>query len=139
MDIVVVQPEADQHAVEPERALEVGDDRDRAAAGNQQRVATPLVGQRGAGRLERRHAAVERDRRRAGVIDEFSRAILRQPRGDEGAERTPHRLRVLAIDQPERHLGGRLRSDHRLGAFADIAADNTVDVAGRPREHLLDQ
>ena len=32
-----------------------------------------------------------------------------------------------------------MRRDHRLGALRSVAAEDTVDIAGRPREHLLDQ
>src|SRR6267378_7219337 len=46
MDIVVVQTEADQHRIETEGALEVGDDRDRCAGSHQDRFLAPLLGQR---------------------------------------------------------------------------------------------
>src|SRR6516225_11591400 len=46
MDVVVVEPEADQQRVDPEALLEVGDDRDRCAGADQERLPAPLIRQR---------------------------------------------------------------------------------------------
>ena len=48
-------------------------------------------------------------------------------------------LRVLLADQPERHLGAGLRRQHGFCALAGVAADNSVDVAGRPRPELFER
>src|SRR6476619_2217682 len=44
MDVIVVEAKADQHGVEAERALEIGDDRDRGAGADQERFLAPLLG-----------------------------------------------------------------------------------------------
>jgi hypothetical protein len=49
MDVVVVETEADQQAVEAERALEIRNDRDRGAGADQQRLLAPFLGQRALG------------------------------------------------------------------------------------------
>src|SRR6516165_5150573 len=72
MDVVVVEPEADQQRVDPEALLEVGDDRDRCAGADQERLLAPLIRQRALCGSERLHVPVERNRRRAGVVEEFS-------------------------------------------------------------------
>ena len=56
---------------------------------------------------------------------------------DEGPEIGADRFRILVADQPEGHLGRGLGRDHRLEALAGIAADDAVDLAGRPRPDLL--
>src|SRR4249919_2902861 len=139
MDVVVVETEADQQAVEAERALEVRDDRDRGAGADQQRLLAPLFRQRALGSRQRLHVPVERDRRPAGVLGEDGLAVARKPRGDIVAECLLDLLRVLAFDQTERDLGGRFRRNHGFRALAGIAADDAVDVAGRTRGYLLDQ
>ena len=57
----------------------------------------------------------------------------------EGAERLADLLGVLLAHQTERHLRRRLAGDHGLGALAGVAADDAVDLGGRPRGDLLDQ
>src|SRR4051812_39393298 len=102
MDVVVVETEADQQAVEAERALEIRDDRDRGAGADQQRLLAPFLGQRAFGSRQRLHVPVERNRRPAGVLGEGGLAVARKPRGDIVAERLLDLLRVLAFDQTER-------------------------------------
>src|SRR6185312_16179703 len=75
MDVVVVEAEADQQAVEAERALEIGDDRDRRAGADQQRLLAPLLGQRAPRRRQRLHVPVECDRRTAGMLGEDGLAV----------------------------------------------------------------
>src|SRR6476660_1441132 len=139
MDVVVVEAEADQEAVEAERALEIRDDRDRGAGADQARLLAPFLGQRALGGGQRLHVPIERDRSTTGVLGKDGLAVARKPRGDVVAERLLDLLRVLAFDQTEGHLGGRFRRDHGFRTLAGIAADDAVDVAGRTRGYLLDQ
>src|SRR3546814_3562515 len=55
----------------------------------------------------------------------------------EGLEDGADARRVLAADQPERHLRRCLGRDHRLAALAGVAAPDAVHVAGRPRPDPL--
>src|SRR5882757_5479566 len=139
MDVVVVEAEANQQAVEAERLLEIRDDRDRGAGADQKRLLAPFLGQRALGSRQRLHVPVERDGSATGVLGEDGLAVTRQPRGDIVAERLFDLLRVLAFDQTEGDLGGSFRRDHGFRALAGIAADDAVDVAGRTRGYLLDQ
>src|ERR1700758_661973 len=68
MDVVVFEPEADQERLEPQRLLEIGDDRDRGAGADQKRLLAPFLRQRLFGGGERLHVPVERDRRRQGMV-----------------------------------------------------------------------
>src|SRR4029078_7908005 len=78
MDVVVVETEADQQAVEAERFLEIRDDRDRGAGADQQRLLAPFLGQRAFGSRQRLHVPVERDGRPAGMLGEDGRAVARK-------------------------------------------------------------
>src|SRR6185369_16684242 len=109
MNVVVVETEADQQAVEAERTLEIRDDRDRGAGADQQRLLAPFLGQRTLGGRQRLHVPVERDRGPAGVLGEDGLAVTRKPRGDIVAERILDLLRVLALDQTEGDLCGSFR------------------------------
>src|SRR5712672_2690602 len=139
MDAVVVEPEADQERVHAEQSFEIGADRNRGARADQQSVLAPLLGEGAAHGGELRHSPVERDRRRAGMADEFGLAIGRQAGTHEGAERDADLLGLLAAHEAERYLGGSFQRDHGLRPLARIAAPYAVDVAGRPRRQLLDQ
>ena len=77
-------------------------------------------------------------RRRQAEIAELDLAVGRQPRAHEGAEAVAHLLRVLLADQAERDLRRGLARDDGLGALAGIAADDAVDLGGRPRGDLLE-
>jgi hypothetical protein len=57
---------------------------------------------------------------------------------NEIAEGRADFFRVLRPDQAERHLGHRLARDNGLRPFAGIAANDAVDLGGRPRRDLLD-
>src|SRR6476660_7257575 len=98
LDVVVVETEADEEAVEAERALEIRDDRDRGAGADQERLPAPLLGERAFGRRQRLHVPVECDRRTTGVLGEDGLAIARKPRGDIVAECLLDLLWVLAFD-----------------------------------------
>src|SRR3546814_4140236 len=67
------------------------------------------------------------------MLMEFNRAVGRYPRSDIGPEGLPDRGGILIADKPEGDLGGSLGCDHRLEAFAGVAAPNSVHLAGRPR------
>ena len=139
MDAVVVEPEADQQRVHAEHVLEVADDRDRAAGADRDRLAAPFRRQCRLSLPERRAVIRQLQRRVLRVIDEFRRAIPRQALADERAKRLADLPRVLLADQAERDLGGSRARDDGLRSFPGIAADDAVDVAGRPGRHLLDQ
>jgi len=47
-------------------------------------------------------------------------------------------VRLLTWNEPEGQLGDGLRWDHGLGAWAAIAANDAVDLGGRPRPKLLE-
>ena len=64
---------------------------------------------------------------------ELGRAVGRQPLAHEGAERFADLVRVLLVDQAERDLRRCLGGDHRLEALAGVAADDAVELGGRPR------
>src|SRR6476620_4711188 len=131
MDVVVVEAEADQEAVEAERALEIRDDRDRGAGADQQRLVAPFLGKRALGSRQWLHVPVERNRCPTGVLGEDGLAVARKPRGDIVAERLLDLLRVLTFDQAEGDLCGSFRRDHGFRALAGVAANDAVDVAGR--------
>src|SRR6266481_2207722 len=133
MDVVVVETEADQYRIEPERALEIRHDRNRGAGADQERFLAPFVGQRALGSRQRLHVPVERNRRCVGVIGELGRAIPRQTRRHIVAKSLADLFGDLALDQPERNLRRRFGGDHRFRTLAGIAADDAVDVAGRTR------
>src|SRR6478752_10855339 len=80
MDVVVVETEANEKAVEAERALEIRDDRDRGAGTDQERLLAPFLGQRALGGRQRLHVPVERDRRTTGVLGKDGLAVARKPR-----------------------------------------------------------
>src|ERR1019366_7114084 len=63
----------------------------------------------------------------------------RQPLSDKGAEGVPDFGWVLLADQAERHLGRGMAGDDGLGALSGVAADDAIDLGGRPRGDLLDQ
>src|SRR5216684_6658756 len=86
MDVVVVEPEADQERVEPKRLPEIGDDRDRRARADQKRLLAPFLRQRLLGGGERFHVPVERDRGRGGMVAELGLAVFRNPRAHVIAE-----------------------------------------------------
>src|SRR5580692_10380635 len=73
------------------------------------------------------------------MVAEFGGAVRRKPGGDVVAEGFADLSGVLPLHQTEGDFRGSLRRDHRLGTFADIAADDAVDVAGWARGNLLDQ
>jgi hypothetical protein len=75
MDVVVVETEADQQAIKTERVLEIGDDRNRAAGADHDRLLAPLFGQGLLGGRKRLHGPVERDRRRRRMVAELDRTI----------------------------------------------------------------
>src|ERR1700676_3706542 len=114
MDVVVVQAKAHQHRVEPERALEVGDDRDRCAGTHQHGFLAPLFGQRAPSGDQRLHVPVQRDRGRAGVVAEFGGAIFRQPRRDVVAKGFSNFAGILPHHQAERYFCGSFRRNHGL-------------------------
>src|SRR4029079_10317969 len=74
MHPVVVEPEADEERVEPERALEVADDRDRASGADRHSLGPPLLRQGLLRLLEDRHVVWELDRLAALVTDDLDRA-----------------------------------------------------------------
>ena len=139
MHAVVVEREADQQRIHPQHALEVGDDRDRAAGADRHRLVAPFLGQHGARLVERRIVERELQRRRQAEIAELDLAVGRQARAHEGAEAVADFLGVLLADQAERDFRRGLPGDDGLGALAGIAADDAVDLGGRPRGDLLDQ
>src|ERR1700742_4478870 len=139
MNIVVFETKADQHGVETKRALEIGDDRDRGARANQQRLLAPLLGKRAPRGGKRLHVPVERYRRPAGMVAELGAAILRQPHGHVVTERLADLEGILALDETERDLRGSFRRNNGFRALAGVTADDAVDVAGRTRGDLLDQ
>src|SRR5277367_3818421 len=124
MDVVVVETEADQQRVETERLLEVGDDRDRGAGADQNRLLAPLLRQRLAGGAERLHVPRQRDGGRGRMVAELDLAVAGDARGDVIAKRLAYLGGVLALNQAERNLCGGFRRNDRLGALAGIAADN---------------
>ncbi|MCY1306973.1 hypothetical protein D9M70_568650 [compost metagenome] len=64
---------------------------------------------------------------------ELHRAICRNVGADIGAERFADLLRVLVADEAEGNLRRSLGRNHRLEAFAGIAAGDAVDFGGRAR------
>jgi hypothetical protein len=108
--LVVLQPEAHQHGVQPEHVLQVGHHRDRAAAADQRGRLAVFVGQRGLCGAD--EAAFRR------YLDPGARAedleaclrIGRQRGADEGLEALEDLLVVLAGDQPEGDLRMRLEA-----------------------------
>src|SRR5437868_7203675 len=71
------------------------------------------------------------------MVAELDLAVAWNPGGHIVAEGLADLLGVLPLDQPERDFCRGMRRDHRLGALADIAAPDAVDVAGRTRGGLL--
>src|SRR5258708_3218650 len=139
VDVVVVQSKTHQHGIEPKRALEIRNDRDRCAGAHQHGFLAPLLGQRALGGDQRLHVPVERDRGRAGMVAEFGPAIARQPRADVIAKGLSNLEGVLPFHQAERDLCGSFRRDHRLRTLSGVAADDAIDVAGRARRCLFNQ
>ncbi len=80
-----------------------------------------------------------RNRRRAAKIAELDGAVDRQAVAHEISGTRRGFSRVLIADQTERHLRHRLSEDDGLGALARIAADDAIDLRGRPRGDLLEQ
>jgi 2-haloacid dehalogenase len=119
MHAVVVEREADHERVHAEHALEVADDRDRAAGADGDGLAAPFVLQRSA-RLGSapgcRRAAADRRRESAKLAN--STAVGRQPRLRTNVRNASRIfLRVLVADQAERHFGHGLGRHHGLGAL----------------------
>src|ERR1700759_2674277 len=139
MDVVVVEAEADQERVEPERFLEIGHNRDRGAGAEQHGLLAPFLRQRLAGRAQRLHVPGQRNRWRRRMVAKLHLAVAGEPRGDVIAEGLADLCGILARNEAERNLCGGFRRDHGLRALADIAADDAVYVAGRTRGNLLDQ
>ena len=125
--------EADQQRFHAEIGLEVADHRDRAATAGHDGRLRPLVRQRRLGLAQERRVVGKLDGRRAAMLVEVDRTVGRDARLDELPERGPDLLRILLVHEAERDLGRGLGGDHRLEALAGIAADNAVELGGRPR------
>ena len=139
MNLVVVAGEADQQAVHSELALERTDDWNRPAAADQRRGLAPFGLERATGEAQRLVLGRQRNGGAAGVADELGLHVRRQPRCDEGPKRLRDALRVLLADEPKRNLGAGLGRQDCLCACARVAADNSIDVAGRPRPELFER
>ncbi len=64
--------------------------------------------------------------------------VGRQALFDEATQSGDNLRGLLSGDKTEGEFGGGLRRDHRLGAGSAIAADDAVDLGGRPRPELLE-
>src|SRR5947207_13857231 len=73
------------------------------------------------------------------MLSKFPLALGLQPRDYVLAKGLSDLVGLLPLHQAERDFCGGFRRDYRLRAFAGIAADDAIDVAGRTRGDLLDQ
>src|SRR6478736_9289530 len=101
MNAVIVEPEADEQCVEPERALEIAADRNRAAHSDDDRLRLPFVMQRALGGGERREVVRQHLCARTLVTDELDGAIRGNALFDEGLEIARDRRRILIADETE--------------------------------------
>jgi hypothetical protein len=139
MHAVVVERETDHDRIHAQHALEVADDRDRAALAHREGLLAPFVGKRGTGLGKRRIVEWQLGGRRAGKALELDLCIGRKTRTHESVEGGADFLRVLRADQAEGHLRRGLPRYDCLCALPSIAADETVDLRGWAGSDLLDQ
>src|SRR3990167_5077569 len=138
MDAVVVETETDHERIHAEDTFERTDDRDRAAAADNRRLLPPLIGKRSAGAPEIGTVEGQLQRRAAAMGAKIDLAVGWDPFADKGAEALAQAIGSLVADQPEGDLGRGLRGNDRLEAVADVAADDAVHLAGRPRPDLFE-
>src|SRR5919109_3738834 len=138
MDTIVGKRKADEQRLHAEQPLEIADDRDRAAARQHHRLFRPFVGKRVLRLIEEGRLVGKLDRRRTAVRLELGRAVCRQALAHEGSEGLAYLVRVLLVDQPERHLRRSLCGYHGLEALAGVAASDAVELGGRARPDELE-
>ena len=131
MGPVIAQAKADKQRIEPQQAFELTHHRDRAAAVQEGRIAGPFRRQCPAGSGDPRAVGAHLQGRAGTVIVKGDRTIGGQAGADMILKQCDDALRVLIVDQPERHLGRGGGRNDGLEPGAGIAAGNAVDLAGR--------
>ena len=130
VDAVVEEGEADQQRIHAEEALEVADDRDRAAGAASDGRLAPFLRQRVQRLLQER--AVDRQRDRRG-LPPCSRNSTVQSAGTCARTKARKAARIFSgsclSTRRNETLAEAFDGDDRLEALAGIAADDAVDLA----------
>src|SRR5215831_609973 len=127
MHAIVIEGEADHDRIHAQHALEVADDRDRAALADRERLFAPLRGERRARLGERRILEGNFGCRRTGKTLELDLGVSGKTRAHESMEGGTNFLRVLCPYEPKRYLRHGLARNHGFRSFAGIAPDHAVD------------
>src|SRR5262245_32653236 len=138
MDTVVVEGKADQERIHPELAAGGFDNWNRSAAADHHRLLAPFSFERTRSGLKGRRLRVEAHGARAPFMSKGHACIGRKPFPDEAVQGSEDLVWLLTWNEPEGQLGDGLRWNHGLGARPAIAANDAVDLGGRPRPKLLE-
>ncbi|OJH18946.1 hypothetical protein BLX88_10505, partial [Bacillus obstructivus] len=104
MDAVVLKPEADEQRFHAQHVLEVADNRDRSAHGDQHGGLRPFVAQGSLGLGQKRRVIGQLDGGRAAMLMELHRAVGRDALAYKGAEGFADLGGVLLVHEAERHF-----------------------------------